>query len=143
MVLYPWTTLITVEKSLPKKREYIVYAPLTVEQNELYQSILDNDIRAFLENKLASGASSTGTITPHKRKSASSDQEEESAGSTPITRSGASTPMSRTSSLRKRPRRSYREMTDVEWYTAMSKVEKEQYKEATPAVKKHSARTSP
>lgn len=120
------------EHSLPKKREYILYAPLTAEQNELYQSILEKDIRAFLENKHLSRATS-GTVTPRKRKSESPDDvdEDTSAVSTPRTRSGASTPnMSRSSSIRstrKKQRTSYREMTDSEWYSAMEKAEKEQF----------------
>lgn len=40
-----------VETSLPKKREYILYAPLTPTQKELYRKIKDNDIRAYLETK--------------------------------------------------------------------------------------------
>lgn len=40
-----------VETHLPKKREYILYAPLTPEQKELYRKIKDNDIRAYLEEK--------------------------------------------------------------------------------------------
>ena len=127
------------EHSLPKKREYILYAPVTHEQNELYQSILDHDIRSFLENKHLSKASSTGTLTPRKRKSESPDEEDdESSVATPVTRSGlSSTAMSRSSSsrsMRKRPRTSYREMTDSEWYEAMEQAEKEQFKDTyTPS----------
>lgn len=129
----PVNKLIIVEHSLPKKREYILYAPLTVEQNELYQSILDKDIRAFLENKHLSRATS-GTVTPRKRKSESPDEEEETSTATsPRTRSQVSTPnMSRSSSMRsvrKKQRTSYREMTDSEWYSAMEKAEKEQFNE--------------
>jgi len=139
-----------VEQSLPKKREYILYAPLTVEQNELYQSILDKDIRAFLENKHLSRATS-GTVTPRKRRSESPDEEEEtSAATSPRTRSQGSAPnMSRSSSMRsmrKRQRTSYREMTDSEWYSAMEKAEKEQFNDDyTPSpevVKLTSTRTT-
>ena len=129
--------LTVVEHSLPKKREYILYAPSTVEQNLLCQSILDRDIRSFLENKHLSKASSSGTVTPRKRKSESPDDDEESTISTPRTASGTSTPMSRSSSTRstrKKQRTSYREMTDHEWFTAMEKAEKEQFKyEYTPS----------
>jgi len=132
---------VDVEQSLPKKREYILYAPLTVEQNELYQSILENDVRNFLENKHLSRAGTTsGSVTPQrKRKSASSADEDEgeegSTGRTTGRTTGSSTPLSlggrRT---RKRPRMSYREMTDEEWYSAMEKAEKEQFKdEYTPS----------
>lgn len=40
-----------VETNLPKKREYILYAPLTQLQKELYRKIKDNDIRSYLEEK--------------------------------------------------------------------------------------------
>jgi ATP-dependent DNA helicase len=129
MVFISLTKLITVEQSLPKKREYILYAPLTKEQNELYQSILDKDVRSFLENKHLSRAASSGTVTPRKRKS-ESPEEEDSGVATPRTRSGTATPMSRSSSVRstrKKQRTSYREMTDSEWYRAMERAEKEQF----------------
>jgi ATP-dependent DNA helicase len=136
-----------VEHSLPKKREYILYAPLTVEQNELYQSILDRDIRSFLENKHLSGASS-GNVTSKKRKSESpvEDEEDTSQVSTPRTRSGTSTPMSQNSSVRstrRKARASYREMTDEEWYTAMEKAEREQFNEPPPTEFKKSTQRTP
>ena len=37
-----------VEKDLPPKKEYILYAPLTVQQRDLYQEVLNNSIRARL-----------------------------------------------------------------------------------------------
>lgn len=40
-----------VEHNLPKKREYILYAPLSPLQKEIYRRIKDNDIRSFLEEK--------------------------------------------------------------------------------------------
>lgn len=40
-----------VEQNLPKKREYILYAPLTSMQKEIYRKIKDNDIRSYLEEK--------------------------------------------------------------------------------------------
>ena len=118
---------------------------MTVEQNELYQSILDRDIRSFLENKHLAKVSSSGTVTPNKRKSVSPDEEEESATTTPQTRSGISTPMSRSSSMRstrKKQRTSYREMTDDEWYTAMAKAESEQFKTPPPEPPKLTQRIS-
>ncbi len=41
-----------VETLLPKKREYILYAPLTPVQKELYRKIKDGDVRAYLEGKV-------------------------------------------------------------------------------------------
>ena len=40
-----------VEQNLPKKREYILYAPLTPVQKEVYRKIKDSDIRSYLEEK--------------------------------------------------------------------------------------------
>jgi ATP-dependent DNA helicase len=37
-----------VEKDLPPKKEYMLYAPLTIQQKELYQEVLNNSIRAKL-----------------------------------------------------------------------------------------------
>ncbi|KAL2760284.1 hypothetical protein ACRALDRAFT_2096563 [Sodiomyces alcalophilus JCM 7366] len=45
-----------VAKYLPKKREYILYAPLTEEQRDLYHAIADTNVdsRAYLQNKVLS-----------------------------------------------------------------------------------------
>ncbi|CAG8584379.1 3052_t:CDS:10 [Ambispora gerdemannii] len=42
-----------VEHSLPKKREYLVYAPFTRAQKELYDAIVNKNIRSFLIKKHA------------------------------------------------------------------------------------------
>lgn len=58
---------------LPQKREYILYAPLTKEQTDLYKAISDKsvDTREFLHDMVAKGInersvsqSSTGLLTP-------------------------------------------------------------------------------
>src|SRR5271169_3022630 len=43
-----------VEHLLPKKREYVIYAPMTKQQRELYNIISDKnaDARKYLENKV-------------------------------------------------------------------------------------------
>ncbi len=40
-----------VEHDLPKKREYILYAPMTPLQKEIYRAIKDGTIRSYLEEK--------------------------------------------------------------------------------------------
>ena len=66
-----------VEASLPKKREYILYAPLTAEQKDLYREILAGTSRSYLEDKaverinsrassLKRKANSSGRSTPAK-----------------------------------------------------------------------------
>lgn len=59
---------------LPKKREYILYAPMTREQTDLYKALSDKsiDTRAFLENMVVKDLSQN-----------SSDSRESSAPSTP------------------------------------------------------------
>lgn len=56
-----------VESMMPKKREYVLFAPLTPMQRELYQTILDGTSRQYLEEKsyerLSIGTGS-GTATP-------------------------------------------------------------------------------
>lgn len=39
---------VDVETDLPPKKEYVLYAPLTVRQRELYDAILDGHLRAIL-----------------------------------------------------------------------------------------------
>jgi ATP-dependent DNA helicase len=64
-----------VEHMLPKKREYVLYAPMTKEQTELYNIISDKnaDARKYLENKVverltrtASSAASSRTASPRR-----------------------------------------------------------------------------
>jgi len=55
-----------VEHMLPKKREYILYAPMTKEQTDLYNTISDKtaDLRKYLEDKVVqrlTGASDVST----------------------------------------------------------------------------------
>ncbi|CAO3643500.1 unnamed protein product [Cunninghamella blakesleeana] len=42
-----------VEHSLPKKKEYLLYAPLTLSQKQLYDAILKRDVRDYLIKKKA------------------------------------------------------------------------------------------
>lgn len=44
-----------VEKELPPKKEYLLYAPLTQPQKDLYQAIVDGDLRDYLIKKLTGG----------------------------------------------------------------------------------------
>jgi len=39
-----------VERDLPKKREYLVYAPLTTKQHQYYDALLKNDLRKVILN---------------------------------------------------------------------------------------------
>jgi ATP-dependent DNA helicase len=59
-----------VEHMLPKKREYVLYAPMTKQQTELYNIIGDKnaDARKYLENKVVERLAGTNTA-PTSRKS--------------------------------------------------------------------------
>lgn len=76
-----------VEHMLPKKREYVLYAPMTEEQTDLYTAISDKDIdtRQFLEDKVverlteaanaqAKASSSTKPLTRNQRAKAEKSQ---------------------------------------------------------------------
>ncbi|ORX88944.1 hypothetical protein K493DRAFT_73220 [Basidiobolus meristosporus CBS 931.73] len=41
-----------VELGLPKKREYVLYAPMTAKQREYYDAILNNQMRSFLKKRM-------------------------------------------------------------------------------------------
>jgi ATP-dependent DNA helicase len=67
-----------VAKYLPKKREYVLYAPMTKEQTDLYNVINDKNIdtRAYLENKvverLTAATSSTASSPSRSTRSSRS-----------------------------------------------------------------------
>lgn len=116
-----------VEHSMPKKREYVLYAPLSTEQRELYEQILKGNSRSYLEDKVVetlsragSGAntpinkSRTGSL---KRKALDSSRAatpnksaKTSRASTPATNSSA------TSRGRKSKRKNYEELGDTAYF---------------------------
>jgi ATP-dependent DNA helicase len=53
-----------VEHMLPKKREYLLYAPMTREQTDLYNNISDKsaDTRGYLENKVVERLNSASRV---------------------------------------------------------------------------------
>lgn len=55
---------VDVEKDLPPKKEYLLYAPLTAQQKELYDVIIRRDLRRYLiDLKTGSAAEEPQTIT--------------------------------------------------------------------------------
>lgn len=46
---------VDVEKDLPPKKEYLLYAPLTAPQKDMYQAIVRRDIRNYLIEKKSGG----------------------------------------------------------------------------------------
>ncbi|KIW24699.1 uncharacterized protein PV07_10400 [Cladophialophora immunda] len=114
-----------VESDLPKKREYILYAPLTSEQKELYREILAGTSRSYLEEKAAERiearsrtaslkrkATASGRGTPAKSWKPSRDSTPASVASTGSIRRG-----------RKSARTSYRDVTDQEFNARLRRIE--------------------
>ena len=71
-----------VAEYLPPKREYVLYAPMTKDQTDLYNTILDkgSDTRAYLEGKVVERLTSanntpsgSGKATPRSTRSASAN----------------------------------------------------------------------
>ncbi|RWA03515.1 hypothetical protein EKO27_g11590 [Xylaria grammica] len=73
---------------LPKKREYVLYAPMTKEQTDLYNVISDKktDTRGYLENKVVerlTGANNTPNSSRRSSRQSSRAASELHAGATP------------------------------------------------------------
>ena len=119
-----------VETDLPKKREYILYAPLTPPQKELYKHILEGSSRAYLENQVVESLrEAEGPISSSRKRSRRS-----SANTTPnksAKSSRASTPGSvkSTRGTRKGKRQSYTELDDDEFF---EKLDQEPESEEEP-----------
>lgn len=112
-----------VETSLPKKREYILYAPLTSEQKDLYREIINGTGRQYLENKAAERLiaqnKTLSRSTSLKRRAGDS-----SGPSTPnksVKSSRDSTPSR--STRRRRGPQNYREITDREFLAKLRTIE--------------------
>jgi ATP-dependent DNA helicase len=110
-----------VETSLPKKREYVLYAPLTQTQRELYQEILDGNSRSYLENKLVESISRAGT--PGSTRSSSRKRKAPSEATTPqksTKTSRASTPAtvgaSGSRSRKAKKNQQYEELSDTKYF---------------------------
>ena len=109
-----------VETSLPKKREYVLYAPLTQTQRELYHEILEGNSRAYLENKVVETLS--GTATPNSVRSSSVKRKRAEGTDTPnksAKSSRASTPATATGSARSRKAKktqAYEEISDAQYF---------------------------
>lgn len=118
-----------VEDSLPKKREYILYAPMTAEQKELYRQILNGTGRPYLEAKALERliAKSTGQSRSSSRKRRREDDEEPVSSNKSQRSSGVSTPArsatSRSSPGRRRRVQSYKEVSDREFNAQLRKLE--------------------
>ncbi|KAI9842859.1 MAG: hypothetical protein M1837_006880 [Sclerophora amabilis] len=108
-----------VESDLPRKREYILYAPLTNTQKELYDAIFHNQSRAYLENKAVERITGSGTNTPKSTRSASLKRKAGEGTETPnksSKSSRASTPAQSAKRGKGKKRKDYREKSDREYF---------------------------
>lgn len=121
-----------VESLMPKKREYVLYAPLTAMQRDLYQAILDGTSRSYLEDKAVERLSiglSSRAATPLSIRSNNGGRKRKvySGVSTPnksAKTSRAGTPVSVASTKsRSKPKRNYEELSDSEYFANLDKQE--------------------
>jgi ATP-dependent DNA helicase len=115
-----------VESSLPKKREYILYAPLTPEQKDLYREILSGTSRSYLEGKAVERIEARSRTTSLKRKANNSGRSTPAKSTKP---SRDSTPTSATSTTgstrrgRKAARTSYKDISDRKFNSKLRRLE--------------------
>ncbi|KAI9688067.1 MAG: hypothetical protein M1822_001572 [Bathelium mastoideum] len=128
-----------VEHSLPKKREYILYAPLSQPQRELYQAILEGNSRDYLENKAVEHLS--GTATPdgstlsgsgRKRKAASGTATPAKSAKTSRDSTPASTSTARGRGRKARKSRNYEEISDAQFFKKLENNQDEEEEEEEP-----------
>ncbi|CAK1361083.1 Lymphoid-specific helicase [Cercospora beticola] len=123
-----------VETSLPKKREYVLYAPLTQTQRELYQQILEGNSRAYLENKVVESLS--GASTPASARSRSLKRKAGNDTTTPnksAKSSRASTPATNAStgprSRKAKKKQQYEEVSDTQYFKQLEEEPESQPEE--------------
>ncbi|KAL2352542.1 SWI/SNF chromatin remodeling complex component [Cryomyces antarcticus] len=110
-----------VETSLPKKREYVLYAPLTTTQRELYQEILEGNSRAYLENKVVESLS--GISTPKSTRSSSLKRkaaDDASVSNKSAKSSRASTPATSVRGRKTTKKQNYEEVSDREYFKQLT-----------------------
>ncbi|KAF2472867.1 SNF2 family helicase/ATPase-like protein PasG [Lindgomyces ingoldianus] len=123
-----------VESLMPKKREYVLIAPLTPMQRELYQAILDGTSRAYLEEKAVERLSlgtASGSTTPLSTRSNNGSRKRKDLSGTHTPNKSAktsreATPVSVASRRgRGRPRRNYEELSDQKYFAELETQESE------------------
>ena len=116
-----------VETALPKKREYILYAPLTSEQKELYLQIVNGTSRQYLEEKAAERIEARNGSLRSSRAQSLKRKPSTSGASTPtksLKSSRDSTPsVSRRRGRPKKGSQNYREISDREFAAKLRRLE--------------------
>lgn len=115
-----------VETSLPKKREYILYAPLTAEQKDLYREILNGTGRQYLEEKATERLmAKSGRPSRSQSLKRSADTSEASSPNKSLKSSRSSTPASAAlpTSRRRGKVSSYKELSDREFNSRLRRLE--------------------
>lgn len=115
-----------VETSLPKKREYILYAPLTAEQKDLYREILNGTGRQYLEEKATERLmAKSGRPSRSQSLKRSADTSGASSPNKSLKSSRSSTPASTAlpTSRRRGKVSSYKELSDREFNSRLRRLE--------------------
>ncbi|EGG12083.1 uncharacterized protein MELLADRAFT_32790, partial [Melampsora larici-populina 98AG31] len=69
-----------VETSLPKKKEYLLTAPLTAQQKELYEAVINKSLRTLLVNQKSKAAEEAENLSSNKRESTKKPSQRKSLG---------------------------------------------------------------
>ncbi|KAJ6120718.1 hypothetical protein N7523_004998 [Penicillium sp. IBT 18751x] len=127
-----------VEDSLPKKREYILYAPMTPEQKELYREIISGTGRQYLEGKalerLTAKSQSVSRSSSRKRRRESDepDSSNKSHKSSETSTPTRDTSARSTPARRRRGVKNYKEDSDREFDAKLRRLERGiEYQEET------------
>ncbi|PVI01851.1 hypothetical protein DM02DRAFT_613379 [Periconia macrospinosa] len=126
-----------VENLMPKKREYVLYAPLTPMQRDLYQAILDGTSRSFLEEKMVERLSigtTSGTATPSSTRSDNGSRKRKPFARVDTPNKSAKTsregtPASTTSKRGRGRAKNYEEVSDREFFANLEKRRDQQDQE--------------
>ncbi|KAL1953397.1 hypothetical protein VTO42DRAFT_2941 [Malbranchea cinnamomea] len=114
-----------VEHALPKKREYILYAPLTPEQKELYLEIINGTSRQYLEGKAVERIEARDSSGQQSRAQSLKRKSSNSNMSTPnksLKSSRDSSPA--TTTRRRKGPKSYKEISDREFMARLNRIDK-------------------
>ncbi|MCJ1448060.1 MAG: hypothetical protein MMC23_008573 [Stictis urceolatum] len=135
-----------VETDLPKKREYILYAPLTNEQKELYKQIIEGNSRSYLEHQAVERILEKKGEAPFKQNGTLKRKQEDGTATPTSNKSAKSSRASTPGSVRSlpakkgRPRKSYKEISDAQYFkeiqeSSESEEESEEDEEAVERAK--------